>query len=92
MKDHLDRFITKCFLNHEICLSVLSLENVMKGNLLLFFLFRICLILLNIMKIFIFPIQSPDSNHDIETSYLTQCFECIFLILYIRLGCFYSSV
>lgn len=92
MKDHLEGFIISCFPNCKIYLSVLSLENFMKWNLLLFILFRIWLVLLNIMKIFGFAIQSPDRHHDIGTSNLTQCFECIFLILYIRLGCFYSSV
>lgn len=92
VKDRLDGFVTSYFPNHEIDLSVLSLENLMKWNLLLFILFRIWLVLLNIMKIFLFAIQSPDRHHDIETSNLTQCFECIFLILYVHLGCFYSSV
>lgn len=92
VKDHLDGFITSCFRNHELYLPVLSLDNSIKWNLLLFILFRIWLVLLNIRKLFIFAIQSPDRHHDIETSNLTQCFECIFLILYIHLGCFYSSV
>lgn len=58
----------------------------------LFILFRVWVVLLNTMQNFIFAVQNFDRHHEIETCNLTQCFECIFLVLYIRLGCFYSSI
>lgn len=52
----------------------------------------VCFSFLNTVEIFIFAIQNLDRLYDLESCNWIQCFDHIFLVLYIHPGCFYSSV
>lgn len=52
----------------------------------------VCISFLNTVEIFIFFIRNLGRLYGLESCNWNQCFDHIFLVLYIHLGCFYSSV